>query len=296
MVEKNTQNVEKLKMERPLVLIIDDDEQLCKMFQIFLFSNGVNAKALNDPHIALKELQKETYHAVLLDVIMPTMNGLDVLGEIRKNNPGTKVIIMTGYADKEIAIKAIKMGAYDFLEKPVTIDLLNHTVRRALDNRKTEIERETALGELKRKNQELIRMNEALTELVKVIEMIRQTTEKRIIQQIWTLVVPIVDYLKGQEALEQYEPQFTMLIGYIENIASGIAVDLQANHQCSPMELRVALMVKNGMKNQAIAQHLHISLETVKAHRRNIRKKLGLTGTKNSLGTYLGTYSGELRT
>jgi DNA-binding CsgD family transcriptional regulator len=94
--------------------------------------------------------------------------------------------------------------------------------------------------------------------------------------------------LKGHEALEQYEPQFAMLIGYIEDIASGIATDLQANHLCSPMELRVILMVKNGMKNQAIAQHLHISQETVKAHRRNIRKKLGLTGTKNSLGAYLG--------
>jgi DNA-binding CsgD family transcriptional regulator len=128
---------------------------------------------------------------------------------------------------------------------------------------------------------------------VKVVEMIRQTTERRIIQQIRTLIVPIVENLKGQAALEQYELQFAMLIGYIEDIASGMAIDLQANHLCSPMELRVASMVKSGMKNQAIAQHLHISVETVKAHRRNIRKKLGLTGTKNSLGTYLGAYGGE---
>jgi FixJ family two-component response regulator len=282
-------------MERPLVLIIDDDKQLCRMFGVILLSHGINSKAVNDPHIALEELRKETYYVVLLDVVMPKMNGLDVLGEMRKNNPGTKVIIMTGYADKEIAIKALKMGAYDFLEKPIAIDLLHHTVRRALDNRKTETERERALDELKRKNQELIRANETLSELVKVVEMIRQTTERRIIQQIRTLIVPIIEDLKGHEALEQYEPQFAMLIGYIEDIASGIATDLQANHLCSPMELRVVLMVKNGMKNQAIAQRLHISLETVKAHRRNIRKKLGLTGTKNSLSAYLGACTDDPR-
>jgi FixJ family two-component response regulator len=283
-------------MERPLVLIIDDDEQLCKMFQIFLISHGVSSKTFNDPHIALAELQKETYYVVLLDVIMPAMNGLDVLSEIRKNNPGTKVIIMTGYADKEIAVTALKMGAYDLLEKPIAIDLLHHTVSRALDNRKTEMEREKALEELKRKNQELVRMNETLSELVKVVERIRQTTERRIIQQIRTLIVPIIEDLQGHEALEQYEPRFAMLLGYIEDIASGIATDLQANHLCSPMELRVGLMVKNGMKNQAIAHHLHISLETVKAHRRNLRKKLGLTGTKNNLSVYLGAYIEEPRT
>jgi FixJ family two-component response regulator len=281
-------------MEHPLVLIIDDDKQLCKMFEVLLLSNGISSKAVDDPHVAVEVLRKEVYYVVLLDVIMPGMNGLDVLGEIGKNYPGTKVIIMTGYADKEIAIKALKMGAYDFLEKPIAIDLLHHTVRRALDNRKTEIERERALDELKRKNQELIKTNEALSELVKVVEMIRQTTERRIIQQIRTLIVPIMEHLKGHEAFEQYESQFAMLIGYIEDITSGIATDMQTNYPFSPMELRVALMVKNGMKNQAIAQRLHISLETVKAHRRNIRKKLGLTGTKNSLCAYLGASRGSL--
>ena len=282
-------------MEDSHVLIIDDDEQLCKMFEKVLLTNGISSKAVNDPRIALKEIRKKIYHVVLLDIIMPEMNGLDVLDKIEENYPGTKVIIMTGYADKEVAIKALRMGACDFLEKPIAMDLLCHSVQRALDNRKTEIEYERALDELKHKNQELIEMNETLSELMRVVEMIRKTTETRIIQQIRTLIIPIMENLKEREALERYEPQFAMLIGYIEDIASGLATDLQANYPFSPMQLRVALMVKSSMKNQEIAQHLDISQETVKAHRRSIRKKLGLTGTKNSLHTYLGASKGKPR-
>jgi DNA-binding NarL/FixJ family response regulator len=248
-----------------------------------------------DPSVALKEIRKKIYYVVLLDVVMPEINGLDVLGRIEKDCPGTKVIIMTGYADKEIAIKALRMGACDLLEKPIAIDLLCHSVQRALDSRKTEIEYERALDELKHKNQELIEMNETLSELMRVVEMIRKTTEARIIQQIQTLIVPIMENLKEHEALERYESQFALLTGYIEDIASGLATDLQAGHPFSPMELRVALMVKNGMKNQEIAQCLDISLETVKAHRRSIRKKLGLTGTKNSLYACLGASKGNPR-
>ena len=279
-------------MEDLHVLIIDDDKQLCKMFEKILLAEGINAKAVDDPRVALKEIRKKIYYVVLLDIVMPEMNGLDVLGEIEENYPGTKVIIMTGYADKEVAIKALRMGACDFLEKPIAMDLLCHSVQRALDNRKTEIAYERALDELKHKNQELIEMNETLSELVRVVEMIRKTTETRIIQQIRTLIMPIMENLKEHEALERYESQFAMLIGYIEDIASGLATDLQANYPFSPMELRVALMVKNGMKNQEIAQRLDISLETVKTHRRSMRKKLGLTGTKNSLHAYLGASKG----
>ena len=279
-------------MEDLRVLIIDDDKQLCTMFEKILLAKGINCKVVDDPRVALKEIHKKIYYVVLLDIVMPGMNGLDVLGEIEENYPGTKVIIMTGYADKEVAIKALRMGAYDFLEKPIARDLLCHSVKRALDNRKTEIEYERALDELKNKNQELIEMNETLSELMRVVEMIRKTTEARIIQQIRTLIVPIMENLKEHVALERYASQFAVLIGYIENIASGLATDLQASYPFSPMELRVALMVKNGMKNQDIAQRLAISQETVKAHRRSIRKKLGLTGTKNSLYACLGASKG----
>jgi DNA-binding NarL/FixJ family response regulator len=265
------------------------------MLEKILLAKEIHSKVIHDPRIALKEIRKKIYYVVLLDIIMPDMHGLDVLGEIAKNYPGTKVIIMTGYADKAVAIKALRMGAYDFLEKPIAMDLLCHSVQRALDTRKTEIEYARALDALKQKNQELLEVNDTLSELMRVVEMIRKTTETRIIQQIRTLIIPIMENLKEREPLERYEPQFAMLIRYIEDIASGLATDLQANYPFSPMQLRVALMVKSSMKNQEIAQHLDISLETVKAHRRSIRKKLGLTGTKNSLHTYLGASKGKPR-
>ena len=194
---------------------------------------------------------------------------------------------MTGYADKEIAIKALKMGAFDLLEKPIAMDLLYHAVRRAIDMRNSEIEHERILEELRGRNQKLIEMNDTLSEVMKAVERIRQTTEKRIIQQIRTLIIPFMEDLQEDKNLQMYRSRFATLSGYIEEIESGLVTNLQKNFPLSPRELRVALMIKDAMKNQEIARCLHISLETVKAYRRNIRKKLGLTGTKNNLHTYL---------
>jgi DNA-binding CsgD family transcriptional regulator len=122
---------------------------------------------------------------------------------------------------------------------------------------------------------------------MKAVERIRQTTEKRIIEQIRTLITPLVEDLQADDNLRMYRAQFAKLSGYIEEIESGLVTNLQRHFPLSPQELRVALMIKQALKNQDIAKCLHISLETVKAYRRNIRKKLGLTGTRNNLHTYL---------
>jgi FixJ family two-component response regulator len=274
-------------VENSLVLIVDDDKNLCELFGKMLISKGIYSKNLNNPLDVVKEICDTKYHVILLDIIMPEMNGLNVLDEINKYSPESKVIIMTGYADKNMAINALKMGAFDLLEKPTAMDLLYHAVRRAIDMRNSEIEHERILDELRSRNQILIEMNDTLAEVMKAVERIRQTTEKRIIQQIRTLIIPFMEELRKDKNLQMYGPQFAKLIGYIEEIASGLVTNLQSNFPLSPQELRVALMIKDAMKNQEIARCLHISLETVKAYRRNIRKKFGLTGTRNNLHTYL---------
>jgi FixJ family two-component response regulator len=252
-----------------------------------LASKGIHSKTLSNPLDTVKEICDTKYFVILLDIIMPEINGLVLLEEIKKYSYDSKVIILTGYADKNMAITALKMGAFDLLEKPTSMDLLYHTVRRAIDTRNSEIEHEKILEELRSGNQRLIEMNDTLTEVMKAVERIRQATEKRIIEQIRTLILPFMEELRKDKNLQMYGLQFAKLIGYIEEIASGLVTNLQSNFPLSPQELRVALMIKDAMKNQEIASCLHISLETVKSYRRNIRRKLGLKGTRNNLHTYL---------
>ena len=280
-------------MESPLVLIVDDDKSLCDLFVKMLNSKGIYSKNIYNPIDVVKEICDTKYHVILLDILMPQMSGLIVLDEIKKYSHDSKVIIMTGYADKDIAIKALKMGAFDLLEKPTAMDLLYHAVRRAIDIRNSEIEHERILEELRVGNQKLIEMNDTLSEVMKAVERIRQTTERRIIQQIRTLIIPFMEELKEDKNLQMYRSQFAKLSGYIKEIESGLVTNLQNNFPLSPGELRVALMIKDAMKNQEIAKYLHISLETVKSHRRNIRKKLGLTGTRNNLHTYLDSLQND---
>ena len=94
--------------------------------------------------------------------------------------------------------------------------------------------------------------------------------------------------------LQVYEPYFTQLVCLIDDIHEGFATNLQAASALSARELRTALMIKNGMTNQEIASQLHLALETVKAHRRNIRKKLGITGTKCTLSAYLQSLDDDM--
>jgi FixJ family two-component response regulator len=219
---------------------------------------------------------------------------MELLVSIAELRPATKVIIMTGYADTEMAIQALRLGAFDFLEKPIAVDLLYHTVKRALDTQCLELEHKKTLEELSHRNRELLETNEALAVLVKNIERTKQETERRIILQVRSLIMPIVENLRKDKNLRIYESQLVTLANYIEDITSGLATNLQETPSLSFRELRIALMIKYGMTSEEIAGHLHITLETVKTYRRSIRKKLGLTGTKHRLTAYLEHLEGNV--
>jgi DNA-binding CsgD family transcriptional regulator len=112
-------------------------------------------------------------------------------------------------------------------------------------------------------------------------------------QQIYALLVPLIENLRQDKALKTYEAQLARLLGNVEAIMSGVVSYLHAQGMLSLREMQMALMIRDGLTNAEIAMQLHISLETVKAHRRNIRKKLGITGTKNKLGVYLHAFGDE---
>ena len=106
------------------ILIVDDEEDIRKMMAKLLGSHGYKTRLAADGQIALREIAQETPDIVLLDYNLPKMNGFTVLEEIRKIDEGITVIILTGYGSVDKAVQAMKLGAYDFITKPCSMDEL----------------------------------------------------------------------------------------------------------------------------------------------------------------------------
>lgn len=114
------------------VAVIDDDPASIQMMTLALRDIGCTVTPFTDPNAGLGQLADHPVDIVVTDLRMPGKDGLEVLEEVKKRSPATDVILVTGDADKEAAIRALRLGAFDFLEKPVHRDELQETVKRTV--------------------------------------------------------------------------------------------------------------------------------------------------------------------
>lgn len=114
------------------ILVIDDEEIVRISCRRALTPEGFNVEVARDGLEGLRLLKEKPYDLILIDLKMPNMDGMEVLENILAMRPDAKVIIITGYSAVETAVKAIKMGAFNYLEKPFTPDSLLEAVREAL--------------------------------------------------------------------------------------------------------------------------------------------------------------------
>ncbi|MEE9523586.1 MAG: sigma-54 dependent transcriptional regulator [Thermodesulfovibrionales bacterium] len=122
------------------LLVIDDEEILLKSCKRALEPNGYEVSTAQHPEKGLITLEKERFDLVLCDLRMPKMGGIEVLRSVKENWPDTEVIIITGHGTVNTAVSAMKLGAYDYIEKPFTPDTLNIIVERALERKKLALE------------------------------------------------------------------------------------------------------------------------------------------------------------
>ena len=106
------------------ILIIDDEEDILTTCQTILEDEGYDVEIAKNNNEAEKILESKNINLVFLDVWLPNVDGLDILSHIKEKYPSTVVIMMSGHAGVETAVRATKMGAYDFLEKPISISKL----------------------------------------------------------------------------------------------------------------------------------------------------------------------------
>lgn len=120
------------------VLIVDDDAELRENLSEILKGAEYDTDMASSGSEALGKITAGDFDVVLLDLMMPGISGMDVLNEIRKIKPKTKIIMITAFATIENAVNAIKKGASDYISKPFKIDELITTVRRVLEEAKFE--------------------------------------------------------------------------------------------------------------------------------------------------------------
>src|SRR4030095_9178062 len=142
-------------MPKPRILIVDDDQGTLASLSRAFALEGYTALTAPSGTRELERLEEEDVDAILSDVVMPEMDGLDFLARARVKAPDVPVILMSGQASVDTAVKATRLGALDFVEKPVGLDRLLLTLRHAL--RLALLARRTALRLhcLQRENRDL---------------------------------------------------------------------------------------------------------------------------------------------
>ena len=119
------------------ILVVDDDTSFCLLLKTFLQKRGYDVVTAFNGNDALQELNKEFFDIVLTDIRLPDSDGLEILKSITQKGLKTQVILMTGYTDIKTAVNAMKIGAFDYVGKPINPDEILHTIQQALLKKET---------------------------------------------------------------------------------------------------------------------------------------------------------------
>jgi DNA-binding NtrC family response regulator len=128
------------------VLVVDDEEVVRLGYRRVLSADGFRVKAAVDGPEALNMMVGDAFDVVLLDMRMPGMDGMDVLRAIKEQWPQSEVVVVTGYPSIETAKEAVKLGAYDYLAKPVVPEAVIRATTGAWMQKRWAIQRESAAG------------------------------------------------------------------------------------------------------------------------------------------------------
>ncbi len=122
-----------MESAEPRILLVEDDPDLNDSLCVLISGSGMKVTNCFDGTVAVELLKRERFDLVLSDIHMPVLSGLNLLLDMRARGDMTSVMFLTGCGDRESAMAALRLGAIDFVEKPIKIEVLLERLHRALD-------------------------------------------------------------------------------------------------------------------------------------------------------------------
>jgi two-component system nitrogen regulation response regulator NtrX len=156
------------------ILIVDDEASILQSLEGILTDEGFEVLIAQSGHDALEKIEEEIPDLVLLDIWMPGKDGIETLTNIKQSYPNLQVVMMSGHGTIETAVKATKVGAYDFIEKPLSLEKLLLSVNNALEYYRLE-EEVSLLKEKEKRKHQITGRSEAISRLEEQIRIVAPT-------------------------------------------------------------------------------------------------------------------------
>jgi putative nucleotidyltransferase with HDIG domain len=122
------------------ILIVDDEEMVCSLLARRLAKERYLCVTAHNGRDALNHFYKDQFSLIISDIKMPEMDGVELLKQVKAMDPNMMVIMVTAYPELDLVVEAMRLGAYDFITKPVNLELVVHSVKKALEKKKLEQE------------------------------------------------------------------------------------------------------------------------------------------------------------
>ncbi|MEE2788627.1 MAG: response regulator [Myxococcota bacterium] len=114
------------------ILIVDDDADIGQYMKTLLETTGYRVTVVADPTLVLDTIKDETFHVLIVDLMMPRMDGIELIGHIRKQDSDVAIIVSTGYPSVDTAVDAMKLNVSDYVRKPFEVDQFRKTIEEVL--------------------------------------------------------------------------------------------------------------------------------------------------------------------
>jgi DNA-binding NarL/FixJ family response regulator len=320
-------------MSEARVLIVEDEIVIVRGLEQALEKLGYTVCGFAfSGEEALDLVEEEKPDLVLVDIFLRgKMDGIELVQEITSRFE-IPTIYLTAYSSKEVLDRAKLTGPFGYIVKPFRERQLKVNIELALERsreerkRKAEVfeylktieelalllgsrteELETLAGKHRSAQREmegyrhkidglrdeLTEVNKALLALTRQMEKTRAVVELEMAASIRMRILPVLRQLGSDPSLENFHTELEMLRLHLHQLSSGLSKETLWCSALSSAELRIATLIQNGCTSEQIAARLHISLDTVKTHRKRMRRKLNLSNNPTNLSTFLKFRTGE---
>lgn len=302
------------------ILVVEDEAVIALRLQKRLKEMGYDVPDIAySGEDAVEKAGRLRPDLVLMDIMLPgKLDGIEA-AKIVKAEFDIPVIFLTAFSEDKILKRAKQAEPFGYLLKPfqdrdikaaIEVALYKKGMEEKLQKAHSELEervkqRTAELNDalkiikrsenelrqrksaLERLNKELLDTNQALSVLARNIDKEKDNMEKRISQEITAKIMPIIKGLQKDVYCRKRLADLEVLTHYLKSIVPALTLDSPLYSFLTEQEMRVAVMIKDGLTSPKIADMLNISLHTVKSHRKNLRKKLNIQKSDIDLCTYL---------